>query len=498
MCFLRNPQKGHAHAAGKEDIDTIVSNRLFPLFHESFYDPGTFFRQIKDRYVYRANRSESCLQAGQAGHPTQRFRHVLQNGDDAGPVAQGNGCQERGFAGADDGNGSDFSSRVDARITEATDDQCVVAGSFRFSHSFEQVGDGQVLFDGRFNRVRPFWRVPNRDFRSRGGKTLQDPTTSVQLFFALCGGPWGRERSRGFSQQRHFKWATTTRATGTVREDPWVIIETLDDLKGGSLSKLTRGEVHCHQQFCCGISKSNPGRYRYRRWDVRCLQMTNELYLKIGSVGVLLCLLGLSCKSAETERATIDVAEGAISFSAMVSRADFEEHSAMPGYHFVVWEGGRAGDGALFRSRVTDTEVLEALESLGARPGNALGLDVWDERDDPSSSAPDKIVEGPAVEILVRIPGRQEPLTLDEILIDPGGKGFDMRFGGHRANIPRWKSGCVVCLYSCPGSKVGNARYTVRDFVNGATRFAVREGALPADGTEVTLIFRLVEETTVS
>ncbi len=170
----------------------------------------------------------------------------------------------------------------------------------------------------------------------------------------------------------------------------------------------------------------------------------------------------------------------------------------MPGYHFVVWEGGRAGDGALFRSQVTDTQVLEALESLGGQPGNALGLDVWDERDDPSSTAPDKIIKGPAVEILVRVPGRQEPLTLDEILIDPGGKGFDMRFGGHRANIPRWKSGCVVCLYSCPGSKVGNARYTVRDFVDGTTRFAVREGALPADGTEVTLIFRLVEEATDS
>ena len=170
----------------------------------------------------------------------------------------------------------------------------------------------------------------------------------------------------------------------------------------------------------------------------------------------------------------------------------------MPGYHFVVWEGGRAGDGALFRSQVTDTQVLEALESLGGQPGNDLGLDVWDERDDPSSTAPDKIIKGPAVEILVRVPGRQEPLTLDEILIDPGGKGFDMRFGGHRANIPRWKSGCVVCLYSCPGSKVGNARYTVRDFVDGTTRFAVREGALPADGSEVTLIFRLVEEATDS
>lgn len=70
-----------------------------------------------------------------------------------------------------------------------------------------------------------------------------------------------------------------------------------------------------------------------------------------------------------------------------------------------------------------------------------------------------------------------------------------MKFGGHQANIPEWKSGCVVCLYSCPGSKVGNARYTVRDFVDEATRFTVLPGALPEDGTEVTIIFRLNEQT---
>jgi heterodisulfide reductase subunit C len=48
--------------------------------------------------------------------------------------------------------------------------------------------------------------------------------------------------------------------------------------------------------------------------------------------------------------------------------------------------------------------------------------------------------------------------------------------------------GCVVCLFSCPGSKVGNRTYTVRDYVQGTTRFRVREAVLPDDGTEVTVI----------
>jgi hypothetical protein len=41
---------------------------------------------------------------------------------------------------------------------------------------------------------------------------------------------------------------------------------------------------------------------------------------------------------------------------------------------------------------------------------------------------------------------------------------------------------------------VGNARYTVRDYVRGTTRFGVRKGALPPDGTPVGVIFRLAEK----
>jgi hypothetical protein len=184
-----------------------------------------------------------------------------------------------------------------------------------------------------------------------------------------------------------------------------------------------------------------------------------------------------------------------VEFPATVSRKAFEREllgAGMPGYHLIVWKDGKAAMAALFRAEVTDTQVLDALERLGARPGDALGMATWDERKDAQSKAPDQVIAGPPVEILIRVPGRPEPLTLDQILEDPGGRGFDMRFGGHRANIPKWKSGCVVCLYSCPGSKVGNARYTVRDWVKGTTRFRVRKGApLPADGERVNVIFRL-------
>ncbi len=205
-------------------------------------------------------------------------------------------------------------------------------------------------------------------------------------------------------------------------------------------------------------------------------------------------LLFIHCGLSKTEESTVVRLSGnTVEVPAVVDKAGFEEDSPMPGYHFLVWEKGRSADHALFTTQATDLEVLEALEALGAVAGNALETDSWDEREDRSSKAPDKVIEGPKVEVLVRIPGGEEPLSMEEVLVDPGGKGFEMRFGGHRANMPKWKSGCVVCLYSCPGSKVGNASYTVRDFVDGATRFRVRPGALPDDGTEVTVIFRLVD-----
>ena len=184
-----------------------------------------------------------------------------------------------------------------------------------------------------------------------------------------------------------------------------------------------------------------------------------------------------------------------IEFPATVSRKAFEREllgMGMPGYHLIVWKDGGAAVAALFRAEVSDTQVLDALERLGAQPGNALGMATWEERKDPSSKAPDQVIQGPPVEVLVRVPGRPALVPLDQILEDPGRRGFDMRFGGHRANIPKWKSGCIVCLYSCPGSKVGNARYTVRDWVKGTTRFRVRKDApLPEDGGRVGIVFRL-------
>lgn len=200
-----------------------------------------------------------------------------------------------------------------------------------------------------------------------------------------------------------------------------------------------------------------------------------------------------SQRRAEIPQAITRESPDTISFPARVESGKFHRRLlGMPGYHFLVHGGGSAAPAALLVTEVTDVQVLEALTALGGVPGDDLEMDTWEARRDPASPAPDRVIAGPSVEVLVRVPGRATPLPLDQVLEDPAGRGFDMRFGGHRANIPHWHSGCVICLYSCPGSKIGNARYTVRDYTAGTTEFRARAGVLPADGESVEVVLRLL------
>src|SRR5690606_27267522 len=89
--------------------------------------------------------------------------------------------------------------------------------------------------------------------------------------------------------------------------------------------------------------------------------------------------------------------------------------------------------------------------------------------------------------------GERRPLG--DLVQDVDARGFAWRLAGNRALVPRWRSGCVVCLQSCPGAKVANARATMRDLARGESRF--RPSALAerlGEGAEVIVELRLVDE----
>jgi hypothetical protein len=204
-----------------------------------------------------------------------------------------------------------------------------------------------------------------------------------------------------------------------------------------------------------------------------------------------LLLVAPACRAKEPRaRITVRLPDE-IEFGATVHARPFDGGWMMPGYHAVVSKSGRMSHAALLRADATDTEILDALESLAGPARGNLPMEAWEKRNDPGNPEPDRFVEGPAVEILLRLPGKPELVPLAAVLQDPGGRGLDLRLAGNRANIPKWMSGCVVCLYSCPGGKIGNARYTVRDWSRKVARFRARPGAFPPDGTRVGVIVRL-------
>jgi hypothetical protein len=217
--------------------------------------------------------------------------------------------------------------------------------------------------------------------------------------------------------------------------------------------------------------------------------------LTLLAAGVAVAGLWFARRPPPSERA-IQIRRDAqeIEFPATVHARAFQDGLFMPGYHAIVWKGGRAGRFALLRAEVSDGSVLRALESLGAEPGNNLPMETWTKRKDPKHPAPDRIATGPPVQILLKVSGHEEPVPLTSVLEDRDGRGIQMRFEGNAANIPKWKSGCIACLYSCPGGKIVNDRYTVRDYERGKARFRVRPGALPADGTTITVVLRLLPQ----
>ena len=190
----------------------------------------------------------------------------------------------------------------------------------------------------------------------------------------------------------------------------------------------------------------------------------------------------------------VNPAARSLSFTATLQREAFD--SSLPPdhqYHAVVSRTGGASHQALFVTDADDEEVARMLRDLGAEDGGGVPMSAWNLRWLPLVNAPTARVKGSRVEVMVEWERGERPYTLAELLDDPGGEGVEMRFGGNEAHNHEWESGCILCLFSCPGGVISNSAYTIRDHQRGVTSF---EGSdlLPDDGTEVTITLALVPD----
>lgn len=197
-----------------------------------------------------------------------------------------------------------------------------------------------------------------------------------------------------------------------------------------------------------------------------------------------------------TSDVAVDRARGEVRIPAVVQPKAMARPFGVQGHHAIVWEGGRSKWWALFVTPVSDRDVRRALDSLGARRGENLTPDTWNAREDGKSREPDKRVDGSRIEVLVEWNGSRGRVPLASLLSEKGQAHpeLDFRYGGHERWQQEFHSGCVVCLYSCPGGAIGNRARTIRDYARDGAVYASIVERLPRAGSRVTIIFRVLED----
>ena len=98
-------------------------------------------------------------------------------------------------------------------------------------------------------------------------------------------------------------------------------------------------------------------------------------------------------------------------------------------------------------------------------------------------------VTGSKLDISVNWQGAAKAYSFDEVIVDSNGKKLDMRFGGNLTAAEEKKTGCLVCLDSCPVGIVSNATYTY----GAVEKFKGNASVLPADNTLATVTFKITE-----
>ncbi len=176
---------------------------------------------------------------------------------------------------------------------------------------------------------------------------------------------------------------------------------------------------------------------------------------------------------------TYDKAAKTVSFLAEVNGKYFYQ----PTRHFAVWKDGSNGEKAVLRGLVPVDDFYSALIAIGAVPGNNMTL----------KNKEVTHVQGSSFAVSVTWKGADRSYGIDEVVIDSNKKPILMKFGGNLATARDKKTGCLLCLDSCPVGIVSNAQYTYGAIEKrGEVTMKGNKAVLPADGTKVIVTLKLI------
>jgi hypothetical protein len=213
--------------------------------------------------------------------------------------------------------------------------------------------------------------------------------------------------------------------------------------------------------------------------------------LHLASFGHPFTVTKLSLQATIKPPIIIDWATRSVLLGGTYYPSRFNKGAGLHHHHLITWQGGKAGMQALFQTAAPDSAVHDALVALGIKPGNNLTLDTWSKRRTAASKEPDKLADGDRLEITILYGGQE--FSTQEVLADLKGNAYDFRFAGNRTFIPAWKSGCVVCLQSCPGSKISNRTYSIRDLEKKKVSFKPADALPFKDGDPIAVRIKPVQ-----
>jgi hypothetical protein len=208
--------------------------------------------------------------------------------------------------------------------------------------------------------------------------------------------------------------------------------------------------------------------------------------VSIGASEETFFLHHLMMTAVRKDSLTIPASKEFVDIAARYQPSAFARSDGMPHHHLVACNEGAAGPHALFSALVSAEKFRTALVQIGLHSGENLTNETWTRRADKTSSHSSRRMIGDSVRVSICFRGTWLPLA--SVIVDESGASADLRFGGSAKLIRHFRSGCLVCLESCPAAVVGNARYSMHDWSAGTARFS-SAASIVQEGDVVTLRF---------
>ena len=154
-------------------------------------------------------------------------------------------------------------------------------------------------------------------------------------------------------------------------------------------------------------------------------------------------------------------------------------------HHGIVFRGGKFGDRAVLIGETDERELYQALADIGATPGNNLLLEEYNKVS--------KTVDGQKLNVFVTWDGLGKEIPFADIIKSSEERPIDVRFGGNFETAKEQRTGCILCLDSCPIAITSDAAYATAELEDKKIDKYIKEDVLPPDGSKVYVIFRIAE-----